>query len=67
MCCYKYTSPDYTKYWDWEAWYNAWRYVPYIHYRDINANHLLLNDPGQWWWWGVRPDYGCSWEAEFIT
>ncbi|KAK6969982.1 fibrillin-3, partial [Biomphalaria glabrata] len=102
LCCYKYTSPDYTKYWDWEVWYNAWRYAPYIHYRDINAGHLLLNDPWQWWWWWgsndvrksreedfnphrwcceessspsyycglfnqVRPDYGCSWEAEFIT
>ncbi|KAI8778024.1 fibrillin-3, partial [Biomphalaria glabrata] len=101
LCCYKYTYPDYTKYWDWEAWSNAWRYAPYIHYRDINAGHLLLNDPWQWWWWGgndvcksreedfnphrwcceessspsyycglfnqVRPDYSCSWEAEFIT
>ncbi|XP_055860394.1 mucin-4-like [Biomphalaria glabrata] len=62
LCCYEYTSPDFSQYWSWEEWLNSWRNSPYIAYRDVNAGHLLLNDP--WWWW-VGGDVRKSREEDF--
>ncbi|KAH9498702.1 hypothetical protein Btru_004609, partial [Bulinus truncatus] len=71
LCCYKYSYPDISKYWSWEAWLWAWRNSPYIPYRDPNAGHLLLNEP----WTDVRkskeedlnPHRWCCQESSYAS